>query len=268
MPICVAVPRIGRYAVAVRHDADGNGKSGWSDGGGFSRNPRLSLTRSAAQLSEVVAISVGNGVQADQRRAQLSAGPHDQAGRAAAIDGAGRAPFQPSLDRQPVAAAAGAELLRRASTTSSITRSSMSTRSARRCKTIARVKPKVLVINGGDGTVQAALTELYHGGHFGDNPPPVAVLPNGKTNLIAHDLGADGDPIVGARAGARARAHRHGAAYRVARADLADRRHARRQAGARHVPRRRRPGRHDPVTAATRSIRSACPTGLQPRADR
>jgi diacylglycerol kinase family enzyme len=63
-------------------------------------------------------------------------------------------------------------------------------------KTIARVKPKVLVINGGDGTVQAALTELYHGGHFGDEIPPVAVLPNGKTNLIAHDLGAEGDPIV------------------------------------------------------------------------
>jgi len=62
-------------------------------------------------------------------------------------------------------------------------------------KSIARVKPKVLVINGGDGTVQAALTELYQGGHFGDMPPPVAVLPNGKTNLIAHDLGAGGDPI-------------------------------------------------------------------------
>ncbi len=63
-------------------------------------------------------------------------------------------------------------------------------------RTIARVRPKVLVVNGGDGTVQAALTELYHGGHFGDSPPPVAVLPNGKTNLIAHDLGADGDPIA------------------------------------------------------------------------
>jgi len=62
-------------------------------------------------------------------------------------------------------------------------------------RSIARVKPKVLVINGGDGTVQAALTELYHGGHFDGAPPPVAVLPNGKTNLIAHDLGADGDPI-------------------------------------------------------------------------
>lgn len=62
-------------------------------------------------------------------------------------------------------------------------------------KTIARVKPAMLVINGGDGTVQAALTELHNGGHFGDSPPPVAVLPNGKTNLIALDLGAHGDVI-------------------------------------------------------------------------
>jgi len=63
-------------------------------------------------------------------------------------------------------------------------------------KTIARVHPKVLVINGGDGTVQAALTELHNGGHFGASPPPVAVLPSGKTNLIALDLGAQGDPIA------------------------------------------------------------------------
>ena len=63
-------------------------------------------------------------------------------------------------------------------------------------RTIARVKPKVLVVNGGDGTVQTTLTELYHGGHFEGAPPPVAVLPNGKTNLIALDLGATGDPIT------------------------------------------------------------------------
>jgi diacylglycerol kinase family enzyme len=62
-------------------------------------------------------------------------------------------------------------------------------------RTIAMVKPKVLVINGGDGTVQATLTEIHNGGHFGDSPPPVAVLPNGKTNLIAQDLGAVGDPL-------------------------------------------------------------------------
>ena len=36
-------------------------------------------------------------------------------------------------------------------------------------KTIARVQPKMLVINGGDGTVQAALTELNNGRHFGDD---------------------------------------------------------------------------------------------------
>jgi hypothetical protein len=63
-------------------------------------------------------------------------------------------------------------------------------------RTIARVRPKILIINGGDGTVQAALTEIHNGGHFGTEPPPVAVLPNGKTNLIALDLGAQGDPIV------------------------------------------------------------------------
>ena len=62
-------------------------------------------------------------------------------------------------------------------------------------KSIARIGPKVLAINGGDGTVQAALTELYNGGHFGDSAPPVAVLPRGKTNLIALDLGARGDPV-------------------------------------------------------------------------
>ncbi len=63
-------------------------------------------------------------------------------------------------------------------------------------RTIARVNPKMLIVNGGDGTVQAALTELHNGRHFGDSPPPVAVLPNGKTNLIALDLGSQGDPII------------------------------------------------------------------------
>ena len=62
-------------------------------------------------------------------------------------------------------------------------------------RTIAQVRPTVLAINGGDGTVQAALTELYNGGHFGAERPPVAVLPSGKTNLIALDLGARGDPV-------------------------------------------------------------------------
>ena len=62
MPICVALPRAGRYAVAVRHDVDGNGKPDWSDGGGFSRNPRLSLTNLRPRYDNV-AINVGHGVQ-------------------------------------------------------------------------------------------------------------------------------------------------------------------------------------------------------------
>ncbi|MDR7156056.1 hypothetical protein J2W40_002894 [Sphingobium xenophagum] len=62
-------------------------------------------------------------------------------------------------------------------------------------QTIARVDPVVIVINGGDGTVQASLTELYQGEHFKGRVPPIAVLPNGKTNLIALDLGIHGDPI-------------------------------------------------------------------------
>lgn len=65
----------------------------------------------------------------------------------------------------------------------------------RALQTIARVEPAVIVINGGDGTVQAALTELYQGEHFSGTVPPIAVLPNGKTNLIALDLGIHGDPI-------------------------------------------------------------------------
>ena len=88
-------------------------------------------------------------------------------------------------------------------------------------RTIARVKPKVLVINGGDGTVQAALTELHQGGHFGLDPPPVAVLPNGKTNLIALDLGADGDPIEALERVLLLVRTRHGAAHRLARDDRA-----------------------------------------------
>ena len=61
MRICVALPGPGRYAVAVRHDVNGNNHSDWSDGGGFSRNPRVSLT-SLRPRYENVAINVGRGV--------------------------------------------------------------------------------------------------------------------------------------------------------------------------------------------------------------
>ncbi|HEX8484040.1 DUF2141 domain-containing protein [Sphingomonas sp.] len=41
--ICVPVSRPGLYAIDVRHDANGNGKTDRSDGGGASGNPRLGL---------------------------------------------------------------------------------------------------------------------------------------------------------------------------------------------------------------------------------
>lgn len=41
--VCLAVPRPGTYAISVRHDVNGNGKSDSSDGGGMSGNPRMSL---------------------------------------------------------------------------------------------------------------------------------------------------------------------------------------------------------------------------------
>jgi uncharacterized protein (DUF2141 family) len=62
MNVCVAVPRPGLYAIAVRHDADANGKSGWNDGGGFSNNPKISLVDLKPSLREV-AINVGRGVK-------------------------------------------------------------------------------------------------------------------------------------------------------------------------------------------------------------
>lgn len=60
--VCVALPAPGRYAVAVRHDVDGDGKGGVNDGGGFSRNPDITLADMLARRMpryEDVVIAVG-----------------------------------------------------------------------------------------------------------------------------------------------------------------------------------------------------------------
>ncbi len=62
MNVCVAVPSAGTYAIAVRHDADNNGKSNWNDGGGFSNNPKLSLLK-LKPSHRAAAVSVGRGVR-------------------------------------------------------------------------------------------------------------------------------------------------------------------------------------------------------------
>lgn len=61
MTFCVPLPDSGTYGIAVRHDVDGSGKSGWNDGGGFSNNPKLSLLSLKPSASKT-AIRVGSGV--------------------------------------------------------------------------------------------------------------------------------------------------------------------------------------------------------------
>jgi hypothetical protein len=56
----------------------------------------------------------------------------------------------------------------------------------------ARREVGLVIVSGGDGTVQKVLTELLNGQEF-DPLPPVAVLPGGMTNLIAADVGLGGD---------------------------------------------------------------------------
>ena len=44
MTFCLPVPKAGNYGIAVRHDLNGNGKTDiFSDGGGMSRNPSVSI---------------------------------------------------------------------------------------------------------------------------------------------------------------------------------------------------------------------------------
>jgi uncharacterized protein (DUF2141 family) len=64
MEICVPVAAAGRYAVMVRHDANGNGDNDRADGAGFSGNPQVSLLDLALSRKppmERVAFAVATG---------------------------------------------------------------------------------------------------------------------------------------------------------------------------------------------------------------
>lgn len=60
MDICMPVPGPGRYAVAVHHDLNTNGERDRADGGGYSRNPKVSLFNPKPSFSKA-AFEVGNG---------------------------------------------------------------------------------------------------------------------------------------------------------------------------------------------------------------
>jgi uncharacterized protein (DUF2141 family) len=60
MDICMPVPSPGRYAVAVHHDFNVNGERDRQDGGGYSRNPKVSLFNPKPPFAKA-AFTVGNG---------------------------------------------------------------------------------------------------------------------------------------------------------------------------------------------------------------
>ncbi len=62
---------------------------------------------------------------------------------------------------------------------------------------LARQEVDLLAINGGDGTVQHALTEILGQRAFEDRVPLIAPLRGGSTNMTALDVGAHRDPRTG-----------------------------------------------------------------------
>ena len=63
MLFCVPVPGPGRYAIAVRHDRNNNGKTDISeDGGGFSNNPKASIFNLGKPSVDKAAFAAGSGV--------------------------------------------------------------------------------------------------------------------------------------------------------------------------------------------------------------
>lgn len=65
MNFCVPVPQAGTYAIAVRHDVNGNGKTDLSsDGGGMSGNPSINVFNLGRPSFTKTRFNVGDGVTA------------------------------------------------------------------------------------------------------------------------------------------------------------------------------------------------------------
>jgi len=60
---------------------------------------------------------------------------------------------------------------------------------------LSRQEVDLLVINGGDGTLAHALTEILEQGVFDGRVPQIAVLRGGRTNMTALDLGCGRNPV-------------------------------------------------------------------------
>jgi len=68
---------------------------------------------------------------------------------------------------------------------------------------LAQRRVDLLVVNGGDGSINHVLTEILSRDTFGETPM-VAPLRGGRTNMTALDLGASRDPVKGLAAVLRA----------------------------------------------------------------
>jgi uncharacterized protein (DUF2141 family) len=65
MTFCMPVPGAGRYAIAVRHDVNGNGDTDiMSDGGAMSNNPSINIFNLGKPSVSRTAFAVDNGVKA------------------------------------------------------------------------------------------------------------------------------------------------------------------------------------------------------------
>lgn len=65
MSFCLPVPAAGTYAIAVRHDVNGNGKTDLTqDGGGMSNNPSINIFNLGKPSYKKTAFAVGNGITA------------------------------------------------------------------------------------------------------------------------------------------------------------------------------------------------------------
>lgn len=64
MSFCVPVPGSGNYAIAVRHDLDGDGETDlFGDGGGMSNNPSINIFNLGKPSVTKTSIAVGDGVK-------------------------------------------------------------------------------------------------------------------------------------------------------------------------------------------------------------
>jgi uncharacterized protein (DUF2141 family) len=201
MSVCVPVKQQGNYGIAVRHDIDGSGKSGPER----RRRACRAIPRHEGQLTSASSPrsrQVGNGQGLRSAGAtkrvpvvlNYRQGPVDRAGRMRLYMASVALLSNPRSTGNKLAAAGGSAIIARR--TPDIfhyeveeVRPDRRGACARWRWSSPRVRRDQRRRRHGAGGADRA---LFMAAISASSPPPVAVLPNGKTNLIALDLGARG----------------------------------------------------------------------------